>query len=114
MRIEDCRFGRVVIDGKPYTRDVILFPDRVIENWWRKEGHSLDVDDLPEVFDWKPAVFVMGCGQHGALTVPQATARALSEAGIELVTLSTPGACSELNRFFAEGADAAGGLHLTC
>lgn len=114
MKIEECSFGRVVIDGTPYSRDLVLFPDTIHENWWRKQGHSLAVEDLGVVFERKPAVFVMGCGQQNALKVPESTVRALADAGIELKALNTKDACRELNRLFEENEDGAGGLHLTC
>ena len=31
--IDDYRFGRIVIDGRAYTSDLILLPHRVVENW---------------------------------------------------------------------------------
>ena len=41
MRIDRYAFGNIVIDGKAYTKDVIIFPDRVYSPWWRKDGHFL-------------------------------------------------------------------------
>ena len=35
-QIESYSFGEVVIDGKRYRSDVIVFPDRVKPNWWRE------------------------------------------------------------------------------
>jgi len=66
-RIERYSFGEVVIDGQSYREDVIILPDRVISSWWRKEGHSLDPDDLVEVLQLKPETFIMGCGAFGVL-----------------------------------------------
>lgn len=37
-----------------HSRDVILLPDRVVPEWWRKEGHSLVLEDLDEVIDELP------------------------------------------------------------
>ncbi|OQY18037.1 MAG: hypothetical protein B6I35_13630 [Anaerolineaceae bacterium 4572_32.2] len=45
-QIESYRFGRIIIDGQTHSKDVIILPDRVIENWWRQEGHALHLDDL--------------------------------------------------------------------
>jgi len=39
--IEHYSFGRIVIDGKEYTKDLIIYPDKIRANWWRKEGHKL-------------------------------------------------------------------------
>jgi hypothetical protein len=40
-KIESYRFGEIVIDGRRYSNDVIIYPDRVDGKWWREEGHSL-------------------------------------------------------------------------
>jgi hypothetical protein len=50
-RIDHYEFGRIVIDGREETRDLIILPDRMVLNWWRQEGHALVVDDLGEVLD---------------------------------------------------------------
>ena len=49
-RIDHYDFGRIVIDGREETRDLIILPDRVVRDWWRQEGHVLVVDDLGEVW----------------------------------------------------------------
>jgi hypothetical protein len=40
-KIDSYKFGRIVIDGQAYSRDVIILPDRVIRDWWRDSGHIL-------------------------------------------------------------------------
>ena len=46
MLIESYSFGKISINGKIYHSDVIIFPDRVYDSWWRKEGHILHLEDL--------------------------------------------------------------------
>jgi hypothetical protein len=53
-RLEDYSFGRLTVDGQEHTRDLIVLPDRVVSNWWRREGHSLAMADLDEVVDELP------------------------------------------------------------
>jgi hypothetical protein len=48
-RIDHYEFGRIVVDGREDTRDLIILPDRVVRNRWRQEGHALVVDDFDEV-----------------------------------------------------------------
>jgi len=48
-RIDSYRFGHLVVDGQPHTKDLIILPDKVIAGWWRKQGHTLLPDDLEEV-----------------------------------------------------------------
>jgi hypothetical protein len=36
-KLEGYRFGRILVDGHEETRDLIVLPNRVLTNWWRKE-----------------------------------------------------------------------------
>jgi hypothetical protein len=112
-RIEDYRFGRIVIDGQSYTHDVIIYPDRVDGSWWRKEGHRLAPEDLPEVLRRPPEVLVIGQGNPGLMAVPPETRRRFEEAGIALVVEPTARACETYNRLSREKRTVAA-LHLTC
>ncbi|MCG2675765.1 hypothetical protein L6304_01045, partial [bacterium] len=46
----------MVIDGKEYTNDLIIYPDHIQSSWWRKEGHRLDTEDIKEILEAKPEV----------------------------------------------------------
>ena len=69
--IESYDFGLIVIKGRRYTSDVIVFPERVIEGWWRKEGHRIYVEDLKEILDRepRPEVLVVGTGYYGIVKI---------------------------------------------
>jgi hypothetical protein len=111
-RIQDYRFGHVVIDGEAHVRDVIVLPSRVVANWWRKEGHSLVLEDLDHVIDELPTTFIVGCGASSQMRPDPNTLQALRDRGIEVEVLSTP----EAVRRFAESdpEHAAAALHLSC
>jgi len=49
MKIDQYAFGKIVIDGKTYTSDVIIYPEKVDASWWRKEGHRLQPADLEKI-----------------------------------------------------------------
>ena len=67
-RLEDYSFGRLVIDGDEHRRDVIVLPGRVVADWWRRDGHSLQIEDLEPVLDELPPTLIVGCGAQGRLT----------------------------------------------
>jgi hypothetical protein len=48
-RLDDYSFGRLTVDGEEHTRDVIVLPRRVVGDWWRREGHSLVLEDLDDI-----------------------------------------------------------------
>jgi len=112
-KIEAYRFGRMVVDGEPHTRDLILLPDRVIGNWWRQEGHRLVLADLKEVLTAAPEVLVVGTGAFGMMQVTEETRRALETAGIALRAAPT-GEAVHLYNDLRERQRVAGAFHLTC
>jgi hypothetical protein len=111
--IASFRFGRLVVDGTVYNRDLIILPDRVLPDWWRAEGHTLGLDDLRPVVDARPEVLVVGSGVFGRMEVPETTSRALEAVGVELVVLRTDEACRRYNDL-RERRLVSAALHLTC
>ncbi len=113
MRIDSYRFGKIVIEGKSYSNDVLILPDKVISPWWRAEGHSLCPEDLAEALGAEPEVIVIGTGSMGAMDVPEETVRYLKEMDIEVVIMKTGAAKDEFNRA-REDRRAVAAFHLTC
>jgi hypothetical protein len=111
--IQDYRFGRMIVDSESHTRDLVLLPDRAITNWWRKDGHRLDAEDLREVFDAGPEVLIVGTGAHGLMQVSQETRQAVEAAGIELYTART-GEAWQIYNDLRDQRRTAGAFHLTC
>ncbi|HYX84175.1 MAG TPA: Mth938-like domain-containing protein [Gaiellales bacterium] len=114
-RIEDYSPGRVVVDGVELDRDVIVLPDRVLPNWWRRDGHSLVVEDLEEVLDELPEHLIVGCGYAGRLEPSPAVIEALAEKGVQVEALRTEQAVARFGELEARNpAAVAAALHLTC
>jgi hypothetical protein len=113
MKIGHYSFGRIVIDGKTYTSDVIVYPGRVDASWWRKEGHNLHSEDLKEVMNAKPEVLIVGTGASGVMKVPKETISHLESKGIEVHVAQTEDAVELFNRLQTDRKVIAA-LHLTC
>ena len=111
--IEAYAFGRMTVDGRSYTKDLIVFPDHVEDNWWREQGHVLGRGDLQNVFAAAPDVLVVGQGSPGRMEVPKDVARDVEERGIELFVAPTPEAVDAYN-LLAPEKRAVGAFHLTC
>jgi hypothetical protein len=114
MKIESYGYGMMTVEGKEYRDDLILFPDRVRSGWWRKEGHTLRIEDLKEVLNYKPEVLVVGKGTDGMMYIPLTTRLALMDKHVELIAKDTFKAVQFYNEQIAMGRDAVGAFHLTC
>jgi hypothetical protein len=111
-RLEDYSFGRIVVDGEEHTRDLIVLPDRVVANWWRRDGHSLVMEDLEEVRDELPEHLIVGCGAHGQLRPDPAVLEALERRGVDVEALHTGDAVRRYQE--SDERRTAAALHLTC
>ncbi len=114
MYIDTYSFGRMTVKGQVYTSDIIIFPDKIQSDWWRKEGHSLALDDLPDVIAYKPEILVVGTGASGIMSVPARTRDALKKQNIELIDTKTSEAYRVFNSYIQEGKKVVGAFHLTC
>src|SRR5215207_3600075 len=88
-QLSDYSFGSLRVDGDEHTRDLIVLPDRVLPDWWRREGHSLALEDLEEVMDELPDRLILGCGAHGRLEPPPAVLEELRSRGGEVEAMPT-------------------------
>jgi hypothetical protein len=111
-RVESYGFGHVTVDGEEHTRDVIVLPGRVVGNWWRRDGHSLVLEDLEAVLDELPERLILGTGAYGRLHPDRDAIEALRGRGVEVEVLPTEDA---VRRYGAlNPARTAAALHLTC
>lgn len=111
--IESYEFGRIVIRGKGYATDVIIYPDHVEDNWWREEAHSLSPVDLWAVVQARPEVLVIGTGRFGRMRVLPETEKYLREQGIRLIADRTTEAVRIYNQL-CPSTRVVAALHLTC
>lgn len=113
MKIEHYSFGTITIDGKSYTSDVIIYPERVDSSWWRKQGHSLHIVDLKDVIPAGPEILIIGTGHSGAMVVPEETLSYLKSKGIDVHIARTDKAVELFNKF-QKNKKTIAALHLTC
>ena len=114
MRISEYELGIIAIADKTYTSDVIVAPEQVIDSWWRKEGHNLQIEDLDDIVNAKPDMLVIGTGYYGRMQVPDETKQYLEERGIKVLQAKTRDAVTEFNQLQKEYARIVAALHLTC
>jgi hypothetical protein len=113
MHIDSYEFGSIVIDGRTYRSDLLIWPGHLKADWWRLEGHLLQLADVAEALAAEPQVLVVGTGAYGNMVVAPELLSYLNGEGIELVARPTREACGSINELAAKRRLAAA-LHLTC
>jgi hypothetical protein len=111
--IDNYSFGSITIKGKTYSSDVIIYPERVNDSWWRKEGHNLSIEDIQEILDFHPEALIIGTGNPGLMKVPGRVADEITSKGIELHVSGTGKAVLKFNELCTRKRTVAA-LHLTC
>jgi len=111
--IDSYQFGQIVINSKKYISDVILLPDRVRSDWWRKSGHQLSLEDIAEIISEKPEVLIVGTGASGMMEVLPEVKQALEIQGIKLIMETTDNACHTYNEL-CRSQKVTATFHLTC
>jgi hypothetical protein len=111
-RIEEYSFGHIVIDGDEYDKDVIILPDRVVSNWWRRDGHALVMEDLQAVLPELQKGLVIGSGAYGRMKPDPETIELLEASGLAVEILNTEEATRRYNEL--DPGSTAAALHLTC
>jgi len=117
-RVDSFQFGSIVISGKKYGYDVLLFPDGMVRQrkgeLWKFGSHTIKKVDIDELVKAKPEVLIVGTGTNGKARVdPQAEAYA-REANIELLVTPSPQAIKHLNQLSDEGKRLSALIHITC
>ena len=111
-RLSGYSFGRIEVDGKEHTKDLVVLPQRVVAGWWRRDGHSLDIEDLRAVLDELPEHLILGTGASGRMRPDPGTIDELRNRGIQVEVLPTDRAVARYGEL--DPGRAAAALHLTC
>jgi hypothetical protein len=113
MKVEHYSFGKITIDGQPYSSDVIIYPERVDSSWRRKQGHILQIEDIAGLIKAEPGVVIIGTGYFGLMKVPNETVLYLEAKGI-MVYVERTGKAVELFNELQKNKTVIAALHLTC
>ncbi|MBD3322256.1 MAG: hypothetical protein GF350_14245 [Chitinivibrionales bacterium] len=112
--IEKYSFGHIVINGKSYNSDLLVFPDgSVHDNWRRKQGHKLLLEDLVELVAQQPEIIIAGTGAYGIMKPEKNLDTELSVKGIELRCAPSKKAVEIYNKLLSD-KKAGACFHLTC
>lgn len=111
-------FGQLVFKDHTYTKDLIIIRtqhiESILDSWWRKEGHKLQIEDLEEVWGSGVKFLIVGTGARGLMQVDEKVKNKAEELGIKLEVYLTEEAVKRFNELYLKGEPLAGAFHLTC
>lgn len=112
--IGSCKFGSIIIDGRRYQSDLIIYPDgKVRDSWRRMRGHRLSRSDIEDLIATEPAIIVVGTGVYGRMKVESALEADLFKRNIRLMAGRNSKAIAWFNEHFPDHRTGAC-FHLTC
>ena len=112
--VEKYDFGLIVINGKTYSSDVIILPSKVVDGWWRLEGHRLQIPDVRDYLLEDVDAVVVGTGYYGMMRVDDEVIDAFRRRGREVYVLRSGEAVKKYNELVRSGRKVTLFIHLTC
>ena len=117
-KINSFSFGSIIIEGKKYGRDILLFPDGVVRErkggFWKFGSHSIKKSEIEELVKANPEVVIVGTGTSARAKIAPDAESLVKEANLELVQLPSHQAIERLNQLAEEGKRIAALIHITC
>jgi len=117
-KIDELTFGSIIVEGKKYRRDVLIFADGTIKK--RKGGflmfgsHKIKKQELEELSQSQPETIIVGTGTNGAAHIaPEAESWAKGKNPSLLVQPSYD-AVARLNELAEQRKKVAALIHITC
>ncbi|MEA3386451.1 MAG: MTH938/NDUFAF3 family protein [Thermodesulfobacteriota bacterium] len=117
MKIESYRFGEIVINGIHYTKDLKIIRGKTFDNWWRSQGHTLQLSDVLDVVAAKPGTLIVGTGAYGRMVLSSGLSEELASKGIRTEALPTELAIQRFKELASQPGHeetVALAVHLTC
>jgi hypothetical protein len=112
VNIDAVKFGELVINGKVYYSDMIVFWDGKVR--FRKKSHVFDMKEFRSLMRRKPDSMVVGTGLAGIVGVPDDVRKAAAASGVKLFIDVSANAVEIFNGLVKTGRKAVAVIHTTC
>ena len=115
VRIDGTSFGEVLIDGKTYYSDMIVWWDGKLEH--RAVSHELDMSEFVKLLRRRPEAIVVGTGQsppRGGLNILPEVLQAAEDQKVDIFSEISPKAIQIFNGLVADKKKAVALIHATC
>ena len=112
--ISGFSFGRIVVNGMIYNNDIKIVSGNLVPDWWRRSGHSVEIEDIQDILDSSTDIIVIGKGQPGYMNTSDTLRQYLQQNHFRLIQEPTSDAIQTFNLLMSEGKRVSGGFHVGC
>ncbi len=109
--IDSVKFGEIVVKGKTYFSDMIVWWDEKIE--YRDKIHVFDMSEFLKLVERAPEIIVIGLGMQKSLKILPEVEQVAADKGIEIFSEISSKAAEIFNAFLADGKKAVAVIHST-
>ena len=117
-KIDDFRFGSVVIDRKKHRRDVLIFVDGTVRKriggFLMFGSHNIRKEEIEELAQANPEAIIVGTGTSGAASLASEVDKWAKERNLNLIVQPSYEAVANLNELTEEKKRVAALIHITC
>jgi hypothetical protein len=116
-KIDELTFGSIVVEGKKYRRDILIFTDGTVKK--RRGGflmygsHKIKKQELEELSQGQPEIIIVGTGTNGAAHIAPEAENWAKGKNLSLLVQPSYDAIAKLNEL-AEHKKVAALIHITC
>lgn len=117
-KIDELTFGSIVVEGKKYRRDILIFADGTVKK--RKGGflmfgsHKIKKQELEELSQGQPETIIVGTGTNGAAYVAHEAESWAKGKKLSLLVQPSYDAVARLNELAEQKKKVAALIHITC
>jgi len=117
-KIDELTFGSIVVEGKKYRRDILIFADGTVKK--RKGGflmfgsHKIKERELEELSQGRPEVIIVGTGTDGAAHIAPEAESWVKGKNLSLLVQPSYDAVARLNELVGQKKKVAALIHITC
>jgi len=117
-KIEKFSFGSIVVDGKKYRRDVLIFADGTVKK--RTGGflmfgsHKIKKRELETLTQGQPETIIVGTGTDGIAHIASDVESWTVGKNLNLLVQPSYNAVAKLNELIGQKKKVAALIHITC
>jgi hypothetical protein len=117
-KIDGLTFGSIVVDGKKYRRDILLFADGTVKK--RKGGflmfgsHKIKKQEMEELSQGQPEIIIVGTGTDGAAHIAPEVESWAKEKNLSLLVQPSYDVVASINELVEQKKRVAALIHITC